>query len=88
MFLLATLVPFIYIYLPRKAEKNLASRKIQLKEELQVARGKLLQAERLVAAGTIAAGMAHEIKNPLTSIKIFTEFLDKKFEDKDFRDKF
>ncbi len=44
--------------------------------------------DRLKAVATLAAGMAHEIKNPLTSIKTFTEYLDTKYNDESFRDKF
>jgi len=54
---------------------------IRLREELQ-------RGEKLKAVGTLAAGMAHEIKNPLTSIKTFTEYLPKKYQDKEFIDKF
>ncbi|MFH1411513.1 MAG: ATP-binding protein [Candidatus Omnitrophota bacterium] len=54
---------------------------IKLREEVQ-------NTEKLKAVATLAAGMAHEIKNPLTSIKTFTEFLDKKGADPVFRDKF
>ena len=44
--------------------------------------------DRLASIGTLSAGMAHEIKNPLVSIKTFTELLPERYEDPDFRDQF
>ena len=43
------------------------------------------QAQRLVSLGALAAGMAHEIKNPLVSIKTFAELLPEKYDDPEFR---
>jgi len=48
----------------------------------------LQRSERLKAVATLAVGMAHEIKNPLSSIKTFTEYLPQKFQDADYREKF
>ncbi len=59
-----------------------------LVEELQKAQEELKRAERLKAVGTLAAGMAHEIKNPLTGIKTFTEYLSAKHSEPGFVDKF
>jgi PAS domain S-box-containing protein len=44
--------------------------------------------DRLSSIGTLAAGMAHEIKNPLVSIKTFTQLLPERYQDTEFRDTF
>ena len=44
--------------------------------------------DHLKAVALFASGMAHEIKNPLAAIKTFAEYLPKKYEDADFRQKF
>jgi len=46
------------------------------------------QTAKLKIVATLASGIAHEIKNPLTAIKTFTEFLPQKLDDKQFLEKF
>ena len=53
------------------------------KLELQVRR-----TDRLASIGTISAGMAHEIKNPLVTLKTFTQLLPERYDDPDFRETF
>ena len=55
----------------------------QKRLEMQVRRS-----DRLASIGTLSAGMAHEIKNPLVTVKTFTELLPERYTDEDFRDTF
>ncbi len=49
---------------------------------------RLRQADRLAALGTMAAGIAHDIRNPLTSISIFTQLMSLHYDDAGVREKF
>lgn len=56
--------------------------------EVRELQNKLRQADKVRALSTLAAGMAHEIKNPLSSMKVFSQLLPLKFSDAEFREKF
>lgn len=72
---------FVDRYFFRASALELAEQNEQLRREVQ-------RAEQLKAVATLAAGMAHEIKNPLTAIKTFAEYLPERYEDPEFRHKF
>jgi two-component system, NtrC family, sensor histidine kinase HydH len=46
------------------------------------------QTERLSVVGTLAASLAHEIRNPLSAISNFVQMLPERFAQDDFREKF
>ena len=55
--------------------------------ELKELEEKVRRADKLSALATMAAGMAHEIKNPLSSMKVLSQLLPKKFDDPEYRQK-
>ena len=59
-----------------------------LAEENERLQEELARGEKLRIAGTLASGIAHEIKNPLTSLKTFTSYLEEKHNDPSYRKKF
>lgn len=56
--------------------------------EIKLLEAEVRRAERLATVGTLAAGMAHEIKNPLVSLKTFAQLLPQKYDDPEFRESF
>jgi PAS domain S-box-containing protein len=50
---------------------------LRMRRELEEARMQVMQADKIASIGTLAAGIAHEINNPLSGILIFAELLHK-----------
>jgi signal transduction histidine kinase len=81
----------------KKAYTELEGRVEASNKELEIAyqmlkqrQEQLIQSEKMAALGQLSAGIAHEIRNPLTSIKIFIQSLEKEIaldenQEEDFR---
>jgi two-component system, NtrC family, sensor kinase len=67
---------------------TIAIENAQLYENLKNTQKVMLRADRLASLGTLAAGLAHEIRNPLVAIKTFTQLLPERFDDEEFRNYF
>jgi len=59
-----------------------------LYENLKKSQSIMRRADRLASLGTLIASLAHEIRNPLVSIKTFTQLLPERIEDEEFRNYF
>lgn len=49
--------------------------RLKIRKELDDARNQLIQAEKIASIGRLAAGIAHEINNPLSGILIYADIL-------------
>ncbi len=69
-------------------QASIAIENARLYEEMRELEKNLHRADKLTALGTLASSIAHEIRNPLVSIKTFTQLAPRKFNSQDFLDKF
>jgi signal transduction histidine kinase len=49
---------------------------------------KMAENDKMAIIGTLAAGMAHEIRNPITTIRVFSEYVPDRSKDEAFTDKY
>jgi signal transduction histidine kinase len=60
----------------------------KLYEDLKKSKSYMRRADRLASLGTLTAGLAHEIRNPLVAIKTFTQLLPERLNDEEFLNHF
>jgi signal transduction histidine kinase len=60
----------------------------RLYEDLKKSKSYMRRADRLASLGTLTAGLAHEIRNPLVAIKTLTQLLPERLDDVEFRNQF
>ncbi len=68
-------------YFFKGTQEEIALQNEQLRQEIA-------RSDKYKTLSTLASGVAHEIKNPLTSIQTFCEYLPRKIDDKEFLLKF
>lgn len=54
-------------------------------EFVDLERARLERADRLAAIGTLAAGIVHDIRNPLVSVRTFLQLLPERLDDEEFK---
>jgi signal transduction histidine kinase len=69
------LIVFLRTHIAEKDRARLLSRSEQSIENLQRLQAQLVQTEKLVSLGQLAAGAAHEINNPLAAILGYSDLL-------------
>ena len=60
----------------------------RLYEDMKKTQLLMRRTDRLAALGTLTAGIAHEIRNPLVTVKTFLQLLPERFEDEELRGNF
>jgi len=85
---LTTVVAIALLFTPIKNKVQSLVDKFYVTGAYQRLQKQLLESDKQKVVATLAAGLAHEIRNPLTAIKTFAEYLPDKFDDPKFRENF
>jgi signal transduction histidine kinase len=84
----AAAVIIALIFSPLKNKIQSIVETFYIRNAYQRMQKELIESDKSKALAQLAAGLAHEIRNPLTAIKTFCEYLPSRYNDKSFRDDF
>jgi signal transduction histidine kinase len=56
-------------------EARLKEKQVQLEDEVRIKSRALIESEKLAAIGNLSSRLAHDLKNPLSALKVITELL-------------
>jgi signal transduction histidine kinase len=70
------------------AQASVALENARLYQEMQRTQQLMRRTDRLSSLGSLTAGLAHEIRNPLVTIKTFLDLVPERYKDKEFRGDF
>jgi signal transduction histidine kinase len=69
-------------------QASVALENARLYQEMQRTQQLMRRTDRLSALGSLTAGLAHEIRNPLVTVKTFLDLVPERYKDKEFRGNF
>jgi signal transduction histidine kinase len=69
-------------------QASIALENARLYQEMQRTHQLMRRSDRMASLGSLTAGLAHEIRNPLVSIKTFLDLFPQRYKDKEFRGDF
>jgi len=69
-------------------QATIAIENAKMYDALKKTKSRMQRADRLASLGTLTAGLAHEIRNPLVAVKTFLQLLPEKYDDDEFRNYF
>lgn len=68
--------------------ERLTEENVRLREALARSAALMQRANRLASLGVLSAGLAHEIRNPLATMRTFAQLLPERWQDEEFRSEF